>query len=326
MDLQIQLGVIQPSPSPFETLPVPPSPRLSAGTVIDMPSLGGQGAPAGGTVDFYVCFAARVRSRDLQHGGGAAVGISRTVRPLPDLHGKCFEPVCPERPGSLTASGRIDRPSRRRALLPRGRTPQQRHCSCFEAKLARPTLTLNKDLRAARRSGSFDLVIDGATAKSALACGGTTGPIEVSAGPHKIRESAVSASATTRSADRRRHLRGGRIDHACAGWNRGRARSRAGDREDRHPEGEQGLHARRPRGDGSTCSLTTRPTLMFACGTTTGQVTWAAASLAPQASGTCTNLGRLHLGVIGGGRRELGSITLSGGVESKDVPPPSRRR
>ena len=40
-------------------------------------------------------------------------------------------------------------------------------------------------------SGTFDLRVDGATTKSNVACGGTTGPTKVSPGVHHIGEAAA---------------------------------------------------------------------------------------------------------------------------------------
>ena len=182
MDLQIQAGVIQPSPSPFDTA-VSPQSAVVGGTVIDTASLGGQGAPAGGTVDFYVCFT-RIRSRTAAWAGlRRASGLSSPSRPRREA----LRASCPGDPGHYCFRAEY-RPSDVAPYSPGSHTNND--TECFEAKLARPTLTLNKMCVPPGDPGKFDLVIDSATAKSGVACGGTTGPIEVSAGPHKIRESA----------------------------------------------------------------------------------------------------------------------------------------
>ena len=182
-DLSLQAGAIRPIPSPFDTAVSPQSAVVGA-TVIDTATLGGQGAPAGGTVDFYVCFDAN--SIPDCSTGGAAAGIG-TVVAFPTSTGSASSEFVPRDPGHYCFRAEY-RPSDVAPYSPGSHT--NKDTECFEAKLARPTLTLNKLCVPPGDPGKFDLVIDGATTN--VGCGGTIGPIEVNAGPHKIRESAGS--------------------------------------------------------------------------------------------------------------------------------------
>ena len=246
----------------------------------------------------------RIRSRTAAPGGAAA-GIG-TVVAFPTSTGSASSEFVPSDPGHYCFRAEY-RPSDVAPYSPGSRT--NKDTECFEAKVARPTLTVTKLCVPPGDPGRFDLVIDGATTN--VGCGGTIGPIEVSAGPHKIRESAGSGLGDYTSV----------IGGACAA------------------DGSITLAA----GDSKTCTITNGRTAKtgtlkvnkvcnpaddggrfdvfvddtrypdVACGGTTGQVTWAAGKhTVREASGTGTSLGD-YTSVIGGACAADGSITLLAG-------------
>jgi Prealbumin-like fold domain len=194
-DLSIQGGVIAPVPAPFDTSAAPRS-VVVGGTVVDTASLSGQqgSLPPSGTVDFFVCFDANATPDCSSGGDDAGLGRVLAFASSAGLDGTGSTDYVPGNAGHYCFRAEYT-PSDVAPYSPTAHTNTT--TECFDVTLGPPKLTVTKVCDPATDGGKFNLTVDGKPVLADAKCGDSTTPPGVTAGAHKVGESAGTNTALT---------------------------------------------------------------------------------------------------------------------------------